>query len=99
MPPVTADWVIDAAANPNVLAGVDGRSSSRQVVEHNLSGTLNVLEFCKQRGAGLVLLSTSRVYSVEGLGTPARRGGRRPLCVRAGRVRPVADRRFAGRTS
>jgi CDP-paratose 2-epimerase len=63
-----ADWVIDAAANPSVLAGVDGRTSSRQIVEHNLSGTLNVLEFCKQRGAGLVLLSTSRVYSVNALG-------------------------------
>lgn len=62
-----ADWLIDAAANPSVLAGVDGRTSSRQIVEHNLSGTLNVLEFCKQRGAGLVLLSTSRVYSVKAL--------------------------------
>jgi CDP-paratose 2-epimerase len=62
-----ADWTIDAAANPSVLAGVDGRTSSRQIVEHNLSGTLNVLEFCKQRGAGLVLLSTSRVYSVKAL--------------------------------
>src|SRR5215468_7465079 len=30
------DWVVDAAANPSVLAGVDGKSSSRQVVEHNL---------------------------------------------------------------
>jgi CDP-paratose 2-epimerase len=62
-----ADWVIDAAANPSVLAGVDGRSSSRQVVEHNLAGTLNVLEFCRERRAGLVLLSTSRVYSVKAL--------------------------------
>src|SRR4030095_15545297 len=26
------DWVIDAAANPSVLAGVDNRSSSRQVI-------------------------------------------------------------------
>ena len=62
-----ADWMIDAAANPSVLAGVDGRTSSRQIVEHNLSGTLNILEFCKQRGAGLVLLSTSRVYGVNAL--------------------------------
>ena len=61
------DWVIDAAANPSVLAGVDGRTSSRQLVEHHLLGTTNVLEFCKQRGAGLVLLSTSRVYSVAAL--------------------------------
>jgi CDP-paratose 2-epimerase len=62
-----ADWVVDAAAQPSVLAGIDGRTSSRQAVEHNLVGTLNVLEFCKQRGAGLVLLSTSRVYSVSAL--------------------------------
>ena len=63
----SADWVIDAAANPSVLAGVDGRMSSRQVVEHNLIGTLSTLEFCKARGAGLVLLSTSRVYSIGAL--------------------------------
>jgi CDP-paratose 2-epimerase len=62
-----ADWVIDAAAQPSVLAGVDGRTGSRQAVEHNVCGTLNVLEFCKERRAGLVLLSTSRVYSVNAL--------------------------------
>lgn len=61
------DWVIDAAANPSVLAGVDGRTSSRQLVEHNLSGTVNMLEFCKQHRAGFILLSTSRVYSIPAL--------------------------------
>src|SRR5262249_29196680 len=55
-----ADWVIDAAANPSVLAGVDGRTSSRQIVEHNLGGTVNVLEYCRRHRAGLILLSTSR---------------------------------------
>jgi CDP-paratose 2-epimerase len=59
-----ADWVVDAAANPSVLAGIDGKSSSRQVVEHNLFGTVNLLEYCKRSHAGLILLSTSRVYSV-----------------------------------
>ncbi|HVU33947.1 MAG TPA: NAD-dependent epimerase/dehydratase family protein [Opitutaceae bacterium] len=58
------DWVIDAAANPSVLAGVDGRTSSRQLIEHNLGGTVNLLEFCKQHRAGFILLSTSRVYSI-----------------------------------
>lgn len=62
-----ADWVIDAAANPSVLAGIDGRTSSRQLLEHNLSGSINVLEYCRSHGAGMVLLSTSRVYSVEAL--------------------------------
>ncbi len=61
------DWVIDAAANPSVLAGVDGRTSSRQLVEHNLLGTVNVLEYCRAQRAGLVLLSTSRVYSMTEL--------------------------------
>ncbi|HMP81987.1 MAG TPA: NAD-dependent epimerase/dehydratase family protein [Verrucomicrobiota bacterium] len=62
-----ADWVIDAAANPSVLAGVDGRTSSRQLVEHNLWGTVNALEYCKTHRAGLILLSTSRVYSIKPL--------------------------------
>jgi CDP-paratose 2-epimerase len=61
------DWVIDAAANPSVLAGVDGRSSPRQVTEHNLLGTLNALEYCREHKAGIVLLSSSRVYSVRHL--------------------------------
>jgi len=61
------DWVIDAAANPSVLAGVDGRSSSRQLIEHNLCGTLNILEYCHTRKAGLILLSSSRVYSIAAL--------------------------------
>jgi CDP-paratose 2-epimerase len=62
-----ADWIIDAAANPSVLAGVDGATSSRQLIEHNLYGTVNLLEFAKRHRAGFVLLSTSRVYSVRAL--------------------------------
>jgi CDP-paratose 2-epimerase len=61
------DWVIDAAANPSVLAGVDGKTSSRELLEHNLWGTVNLLEVCKRENAGLILLSTSRVYSIESL--------------------------------
>src|SRR3954447_8335266 len=60
-----SDWTIDAAANPSVLAGVDGKSSARQLSEHNLGGTLNLLEYCRERRSGLVLLSTSRVYSIR----------------------------------
>jgi CDP-paratose 2-epimerase len=58
------DWVIDAAANPSILAGVDGQTSSRQLIGHNLLGTVNILEYCKRHGAGFILLSTSRVYSI-----------------------------------
>ena len=61
------DAVIDAAANPSVLAGVDGKTSSRQLIEHNLLGTINLLELCKARQAAFILLSTSRVYSIPPL--------------------------------
>jgi len=61
------DWVLDAAANPSVLAGIDGQTSSRQLIEHNLQGTINILEYCKRCGAGFILLSTSRVYSIPPL--------------------------------
>ena len=61
------DWVIDAAANPSVLAGVQGATSSYELLDHNLIGTIRLLEFCKQHGAGFLLLSTSRVYSIPPL--------------------------------
>ena len=61
------DWVIDAAANPSVLAGVQQGFGSRQLFEHNLASVLNVLEYCKTHKAGLLLLSTSRVYSIPAL--------------------------------
>jgi CDP-paratose 2-epimerase len=62
-----ADWVIDAAANPSVLAGVQAGFTSRQLFEHNLAGLINVLEYSKRHKAGLILLSTSRVYSIPAL--------------------------------
>jgi CDP-paratose 2-epimerase len=65
----SVDAVIDAAANPSVLAGVDGKTSSRQLIEHNLDGTINLLEFCKSHKAAFVLLSTSRVYSIIPIAT------------------------------
>ncbi len=60
-----ADWVIDAAAEPSVLAGTAaGHTGRRQLIDHNLSGTLNLLEAAARWQAGVVLLSTSRVYSI-----------------------------------
>jgi CDP-paratose 2-epimerase len=65
LPP--ADWVIDAAANPSALAGLSTAGSSRRLFEHNLAALGNVLEFCKEHRAGLLLLSSSRVYSIAAL--------------------------------
>lgn len=61
------DWVIDAAANPSVLAGLSGSGSSRRLFEHNLAAFGNVLEYCREHKAGLLLLSSSRVYSIPAL--------------------------------
>jgi CDP-paratose 2-epimerase len=70
------DWVIDAAANPSVLAGVGGGGTSRQLFEHNLGSLIHVLEYCKRCGAGLTILSSSRVYSIPALaGLPLRDTG------------------------
>lgn len=77
------DGIVDCAANPSVLAGVDGQSSSRQVVEHNLLGTVNLLEYAKRCRAAFVLLSTSRVYAIEPL-------AKLPLVVRDGAFAPDA---------
>jgi len=61
------DWILDAAANPSVLAGVDGKTSTRQLLEHNLFGTVNLLEMARSWNSGFLMLSTSRVYSIQDL--------------------------------
>ncbi len=76
LPP--ADWVIDAAAESSVLAGVNAATSPRQLIEINLGGTVEMLEYCRRHKAGFILLSTSRVYSIKalaGLPVVARNGG------------------------
>lgn len=84
----SVDWVIDAAANPSVLAGVDGLTSGRQLVEHNLHGTVNILEYCRRSGAGFVLLSTSRVYSIASLAEIAVEPAGEAFCLKPGQQLP-----------
>jgi CDP-paratose 2-epimerase len=62
-----ADWLIDAAANPSVLAGTAGYSSAKDLLEVNLFSTVPMLEYCRRHQAVFTLLSTSRVYSIKGL--------------------------------
>lgn len=61
----TFDLVIDASAEPSVLAGLAG--SPRYVLETNLGGTLSCLELARRRAGAFVFLSTSRVYSIAPL--------------------------------
>lgn len=59
-----AGWIIDAAGLPAVTGGL---TNPEAVVENNLLGTVNLLELCRVSGAGMVFLSTSRVYSVASI--------------------------------
>lgn len=61
------DFVLDCAANPSVLAGIDGQTSAKELLDHNLLGTIHLLELCRKQKAGFILLSTSRVYAIEPL--------------------------------
>ncbi len=65
LPP--ADWVIDCAACASVLGGITPAMGPAELLEHNLFGTLNTLEYCRINRAGLILMSTSRVYSINSI--------------------------------
>src|SRR5687768_9517127 len=59
------DWVIDCAAIPTVTAGVD--SGTHALINNNLIGTIHLLEKCRRDNCGFIILSTSRVYSIQAL--------------------------------
>ena len=73
-----ASWIVDAAAEPSVLAGTGAATaiSGRQLVEHNLLGSINLLEYAARHHAGMVMLSTSRVYSIKDLAAIPLRAGK-----------------------
>ncbi len=57
------DAVIDAAAEPSVLAGLDGGRD--YMINTNFIGTANTLEFTLKNKADFIFLSTSRVYPIN----------------------------------
>ncbi|PZF74647.1 NAD-dependent epimerase/dehydratase family protein [Taibaiella soli] len=59
------DYIIDAAAEPSVMAGMD--ATLNYVINTNLSGTINTLELAAKHQAKFIFLSTSRVYPIEHL--------------------------------
>lgn len=63
--PGNFDILIEASAEPSVLAGVN--QSPHYLLQTNLSGTLNCLEFARKRAQIFIFLSTSRVYSISPL--------------------------------
>jgi len=54
------DFLIECSAEPSVLAGVN--SSVDYLIRSNLHGATNCLEVCRQHEAGIIFLSSSRVY-------------------------------------
>ena len=59
------DVLIEASAEASVKAGI--ADSPRYVLDTNLVGAMNCLEFARERCGGVVFLSSSRVYSIESL--------------------------------
>jgi len=59
------DVAIEASAEPSVLAGLNG--SSDYLVNTNLVGTINSLNFARKSRAIFIFLSTSRVYPIKSL--------------------------------
>jgi CDP-paratose 2-epimerase len=59
------DYIIDAAAEPSVLAGMDGAPD--YLINTNLNGTINLLSLATKHQAGFIFLSTSRIYPIKTL--------------------------------
>lgn len=59
------DFLIECSAEPSVLAGRDGETD--YLVQTNLYGAVNCAEYCRKNNAGMIFLSTSRVYPIEPL--------------------------------
>lgn len=57
------DLMIECSAEASVHAGYSGDPS--YLVGANLAGTVNCLEAARRQGAGLLFLSTSRVYPID----------------------------------
>lgn len=56
-------WIIDAAAEPSVLAGLNG--GYEQLVNINLQGSINLMNLAVKNNAKFIFLSTSRVYPIQ----------------------------------
>jgi CDP-paratose 2-epimerase len=57
------DLIVECSAEPSVLAGLDG--SPDYLVQTNLVGTYNCLEYARAQQCGFIFLSTSRVYPIK----------------------------------
>lgn len=61
------DTVIEASAEPSVLAGLDGTPD--YLINTNLFGTVNCLNYARKHNAKFIFLSTSRIYPIKTIET------------------------------
>lgn len=59
------DLFIEASAEPSVHAGMNGDPS--YLIQTNLNGTVNCLNYARKNVNEMIFLSTSRVYAIEDL--------------------------------
>ena len=59
------DWLIECSAEPSVQAGYEG--DNRYLIHTNLLGTIHCLDAARRFDAGVIFLSTSRVYPIAPL--------------------------------
>ena len=59
------DWLVECSAEPSVLTAGDRQRDF--LLDTNLRGAIHCAELCKRHGAGILFLSTSRVYPLEPL--------------------------------
>jgi len=59
------DLLIEASAEPSVLAGLDGKR--RYLIDTNLNGLINSLEVTLKNKGKIIFLSTSRIYPMENI--------------------------------
>ena len=58
-----AEYLIECSAEPSVQAGIDG--SPQYLLDTNLTGAINCLEWARLNKAKFLFISTSRVYPVK----------------------------------
>lgn len=59
------DFIIDAAAEPSVLAGIEGAPS--YLINTNLTGSIHLLDLAIRNNSKFIFLSTSRIYPIKAL--------------------------------
>ncbi len=64
-PATSFDLMVECSAEPSVLAGQDG--SPDYLFHTNLVGAYHCLEACRRQRAGIIFLSTSRIYPMARL--------------------------------